>query len=84
MLILQWRSQEHSFCCFILDREILETLVLYCHIFQANIGVIDEESVLKLALHHGKMKGLLKPGDKVVVFQKIGDSSVVKIVEFDG
>lgn len=50
----------------------------------ANIGVIDEESVLKLALHHGKMKGLLKPGDKVVVFQKIGDSSVVKIVEFDG
>lgn len=49
----------------------------------ASIGVVNEESVLKLALHHGKIMGLLRPKDKVVVFQKIGDSSVVKIVEFD-
>lgn len=49
----------------------------------ANIGVVTEESVLKLALHHGRMMGLLKSNDKVVVFQKIGDSSVVKVVEFD-
>ncbi|KAL2895887.1 Pyruvate kinase 1 cytosolic [Bienertia sinuspersici] len=49
----------------------------------ANIGVVSEESVLKLALHHGKNMGLLRPNDKVVVFQKIGDSSVVKVVEFD-
>ncbi|CAO2822310.1 unnamed protein product [Amaranthus hypochondriacus] len=49
----------------------------------AHLGVVSEESVLKLALHHGKLLGLLRPKDKVVVFQKVGDSSVVKIVEFD-
>lgn len=44
---------------------------------------VSEESVLKLSLDHGKMMGLLKPNDKVVVFQKILDSSVVRIVEFE-
>ncbi|XVF56264.1 hypothetical protein PTKIN_Ptkin06aG0105200 [Pterospermum kingtungense] len=39
---------------------------------------------LKLALDHGKSVGLLKPNDQAVVFQKIGDSSVVKIVQLDG
>lgn len=45
--------------------------------------VVSEESVLKLSLHHGKVMGLLKPKDKVVVFQKIGDSALVRIIEFD-
>ncbi|EOY09026.1 Pyruvate kinase family protein isoform 1 [Theobroma cacao] len=39
---------------------------------------------LKLALDHGKSVGLLKPDDQAVVFQKIGDSSVVKIVQLEG
>lgn len=47
---------------------------------QATSGGSSEESGLKLALEHGKSMGLLKPKDQVVVFQKIGDSSVVKIV----
>ncbi|KAL7225414.1 hypothetical protein ACSBR1_020732 [Camellia fascicularis] len=46
----------------------------------ATSGGSSEESGLKLALDHGKSVGLLKPNDQVVVFQKIGDSSVVKIV----
>lgn len=48
----------------------------------ATSGGSSEESGLKLALNHGKSVGLLKPNDQVVVFQKIGDSSVVKIVVF--
>ncbi|XP_057983105.1 pyruvate kinase 2, cytosolic-like [Malania oleifera] len=40
-----------------------------------------EEPRLKLALNYGKSVGLLKHNDQVVVFQKVGDSSVVKIVE---
>ncbi|XP_068649072.1 pyruvate kinase 2, cytosolic-like [Aristolochia californica] len=41
----------------------------------------SEESSLALALSHGKMVGLLKPNDRVVVFQKIGDSAVFKVIE---
>lgn len=51
---------------------------------QAHSGVSREESGMKLAFDHGQSMGLLKPNDQVVVFQKIGDSSVVKIVEFQG
>ncbi|XP_043702279.1 pyruvate kinase 2, cytosolic-like isoform X2 [Telopea speciosissima] len=47
----------------------------------ATSGRATEESGLKLALNHGKSVGLVKPNDQIVVFQKIGDSSVVKIVE---
>ncbi|XP_052188991.1 pyruvate kinase 1, cytosolic-like [Diospyros lotus] len=46
----------------------------------ATSGGSSEESGLKIALNHGKSVGLLKPNDQVVVFQKIGDSSVFKIV----
>ncbi|KAL6987262.1 pyruvate kinase [Sarracenia purpurea var. burkii] len=46
----------------------------------ATSGRSSEESGLKLALDHGKSMGLLKHNDQVVVFQKIGDSSVVKII----
>ncbi|CAO2145571.1 unnamed protein product [Urochloa humidicola] len=39
------------------------------------------ESVLKVALDHGKASGVIKSHDRVVVCQKVGDSSVVKIIE---
>ncbi|XP_042002986.1 pyruvate kinase 2, cytosolic-like [Salvia splendens] len=39
------------------------------------------ESVLKVALDHGKASGVIKPHDRVVVCQKVGDASVVKIIE---
>ncbi|XP_057507000.1 pyruvate kinase 2, cytosolic-like isoform X2 [Actinidia eriantha] len=49
----------------------------------ATSGGSSEESGLKIALNHGKSMGLLKPNDQVVVFQKVGDSSVVKIVALE-
>ncbi|KAK6131849.1 hypothetical protein DH2020_034402 [Rehmannia glutinosa] len=41
------------------------------------------ESVLKVALDHGKACGVVKPHDRVVVCQKLGDASVVKIIELE-
>ncbi|XP_055830608.1 pyruvate kinase 1, cytosolic-like [Solanum dulcamara] len=42
-----------------------------------------DESILKVALDHGKTAGVIKVHDRVVVFQKVGDSSVVKIIELE-
>ncbi|KAL5709644.1 pyruvate kinase [Ranunculus cassubicifolius] len=41
------------------------------------------ESVLKVALDHGKIFGVIKSHDRVVVCQKVGDASVVKIIELE-
>ncbi|EFJ37017.1 hypothetical protein SELMODRAFT_140876 [Selaginella moellendorffii] len=41
------------------------------------------ESILRVALDHGKVAGIIKPHDRIVVCQKLGDSSVVKIIELD-
>ncbi|KAL0309613.1 UNVERIFIED_CONTAM: Pyruvate kinase, cytosolic [Sesamum radiatum] len=41
------------------------------------------ESVLKVALDHGKASGIVKSHDRVVVCQKVGDASVVKIIELE-
>ncbi|CAK9177230.1 unnamed protein product [Ilex paraguariensis] len=41
------------------------------------------ESVLKVALDHGKASGVIKSHDRVVICQKVGDSSVVKIIELE-
>ncbi|XP_062202150.1 pyruvate kinase 1, cytosolic-like [Phragmites australis] len=41
------------------------------------------ETVLKVALDHGKASGAIKSHDRVVVCQKVGDSSIVKIIELD-
>ncbi|KAJ9184396.1 hypothetical protein P3X46_004127 [Hevea brasiliensis] len=41
------------------------------------------ESVLKVALDHGKVSGVIKSRDRVVVCQKVGDASVVKIIELE-
>ncbi|KAM0940320.1 putative pyruvate kinase [Dioscorea sansibarensis] len=41
------------------------------------------ESVLKVALDHGKACSVIKSHDRVVVCQKLGDASVVKIIELE-
>uniref|UniRef100_A0A7C9E214 Pyruvate kinase n=1 Tax=Opuntia streptacantha TaxID=393608 RepID=A0A7C9E214_OPUST len=41
------------------------------------------ETVLKVALDHGKALGIIKSHDRVVVCQKVGDASVVKILELE-
>ncbi|KAJ9553743.1 hypothetical protein OSB04_017788 [Centaurea solstitialis] len=41
------------------------------------------ESILKIALDHGKASGIVKSHDRVVVCQKVGDDSVVKIIELE-
>ncbi|KAL9249731.1 Pyruvate kinase 1, cytosolic-like protein [Drosera capensis] len=41
------------------------------------------ESILKVALDHGKASGVIKPHDRVVVCQKMSDASVVKIIELE-
>lgn len=41
----------------------------------------SEETAVRLALNYGKSVGIIKPYDRAVIFQKIGDSSVLKIVE---
>ncbi|PKU79541.1 pyruvate kinase 1, cytosolic [Dendrobium catenatum] len=41
------------------------------------------ESVLKVALEYGKASGVIKTHDRVVVCQKVGDASVVKIIELE-
>lgn len=41
------------------------------------------ETVLKVAIDHGRSIGVIKPQDRVVVCQKVGDDAVVKIVELE-
>lgn len=43
----------------------------------------SNESVLKMALDRGKALGMIKSHDRVVVCQKLGDASVVKIIELE-
>ncbi|GAA0150155.1 kinase [Lithospermum erythrorhizon] len=43
----------------------------------------SSESVLKVALDHGKIFGVIKSHDRVVVCQKVGDAAVVKIIELE-
>uniref|UniRef100_A0A2P2J9N8 Pyruvate kinase n=1 Tax=Rhizophora mucronata TaxID=61149 RepID=A0A2P2J9N8_RHIMU len=50
----------------------------------ANSTSVSDESVLKVALDHGMAAGVIKSHDRVVVCQKIGDTSVVKILELEG
>jgi len=38
---------------------------------------------MQLALDHGRSIGLIKEKDRIVVCQKLGDSSMVKIVQLD-
>ncbi|KAK9153802.1 hypothetical protein Sjap_001282 [Stephania japonica] len=47
---------------------------------QAESRSHTNESILKVTLDHGRSSGLIKPHDRVVVCQKIGDASVVKVL----
>ncbi|GMG99459.1 hypothetical protein Nepgr_001299 [Nepenthes gracilis] len=49
----------------------------------AEFKTATNESILKVALDHGKASGVIKSHDRVVVCQKIGDASVVKIIELE-
>ncbi|VAH93273.1 unnamed protein product [Triticum turgidum subsp. durum] len=46
-------------------------------------GLTKEEYGIKLALNYGRSVGIIRPYDRVIIFEKIGDSSVVKIIECD-
>lgn len=50
---------------------------------QAESTNATNESILKVALDHGKAAGVVKSHDRVVVCQKVGDASVVKIIELE-
>ena len=50
---------------------------------QAESTSATNESVLNVALDHGKSLGIIKPHDRIVVVQKVGDASVVKIIELE-
>lgn len=50
---------------------------------QAESHTVTNESVLKVALDHGKASGVIKSRDRVVICQKLGDASVVKIIELE-
>ena len=54
-----------------------------CLYLQAESRNATNESILKVALDHGKTSGVIKPHDRVVVCQKVGDASVVKIIELE-
>ncbi|XP_068344767.1 pyruvate kinase 1, cytosolic-like [Pyrus communis] len=41
------------------------------------------ESILKIALDHGRVAGVVKSHDRVVICQKVGDASVIKIIELE-
>ncbi|KAL1813264.1 hypothetical protein DCAR_0625562 [Daucus carota subsp. sativus] len=49
----------------------------------AESHTVTNESVLKVALDHGKASGVIKSRDRVVICQKLGDASVVKIIELE-
>lgn len=48
-----------------------------------SISATNELVVLKVALVHGKAFGLIKSHDRVAICQKIGVSSIVKIIELE-
>lgn len=64
-------------------------LITYCNklhtclYFQAESKNATNDSILQVALDHGKSSGVIKPHDRVVVCQKVGDASVVKIIELE-
>lgn len=47
----------------------------------SSVNSTGEDSALEQALSHAKSVGLVSSYDRAVVFQKIGDSWVVKIIE---
>ena len=54
---------------------------MLCLVVQAESANATDETILKIALDHGRASGVIKSHDRVVVCQKLGDASVVKIIE---
>jgi pyruvate kinase len=52
-------------------------------VLQAEARNETHDSILKVALDHGKASGLIKSHDRVLVCQKVGDAYMVKIIELD-
>lgn len=74
--------KSHELVCLTLL--LLVTITnIYNLVLQAESKNATNESVLKVALDHGKTSGVIKPHDRVVVCQKLGDASVVKILELE-
>lgn len=65
------------------DFLFLELIHTLCMKFQDEPNYEADESVLKVATDYGMASGVLKSRDRVVVCQKIGDTSVVKIIELE-
>lgn len=70
-------------CSSSLKETCIFVYVRTCMDPQAESTSATNESVLKVALDHGKVSGVIKSHDRVVVCQKVGDASVVKIIELD-
>ncbi|KAJ0677260.1 putative pyruvate kinase [Helianthus annuus] len=51
--------------------------------YEAESTGATNETVLKVAFDHGRNIGVIKPHDRVVVCQKVGDDSVVKTIELE-
>lgn len=66
-----------------LDSSFLKFWPILTPPLQAESTNATNESVLKVALDHGKASGVIKSHDRVVVCQKVGDASVVKIIELE-
>ncbi|KAJ4776214.1 Pyruvate kinase [Rhynchospora pubera] len=52
-------------------------------VFEADGSRRSNEPVLQAAIDYCKKAGIVKPNDRVAVCQKVGDASVVKILELD-
>ena len=70
-------------CVFLTCLKLCTITRLYALCMQAESTAGSNESILKLALDHGKASGFIKAHDRVVVCQKVGDTSVVKIIELE-
>lgn len=75
--------QSGACSCFLVfpSSSLMEEMPLTA--LQAESTSATNESVLKVALDHGKTSGIIKSHDRVVVCQKVGDASVVKIIELE-
>lgn len=62
------------------DSNILCENVILLQVESTNAS---NESVLKVALDHGKKAGVINSHDRVVVCHKISDAFVVKIIELE-
>ncbi|MQM08898.1 hypothetical protein Taro_041753, partial [Colocasia esculenta] len=81
---LRKNSSKWSFSGALQSRQCLAVRVVFPVLANLNVGTSDssgEGSSLTLGLNHAKSVGLAKSNDRAVVFQKIGDASLVEIIE---